>query len=85
MGSEAHIAHATLAERRLISESGFFDAAWYRETYDDVPSDADPLDHYLNRGAVRGYAPGPTFDPHDYLARYPDVPAGMNPLGSSPV
>jgi glycosyltransferase involved in cell wall biosynthesis len=67
-------------DRRIIEESGFFDADWYRARYPDVEG-LDPLDHYLAHGWVEGRSPGPDFDGAWYLATYPDVAnAGVNPL-----
>jgi glycosyltransferase involved in cell wall biosynthesis len=65
--------------RRLIGSSGFFDTNWYQTRYPGV--EGDPLDHYLTRGWVDGWSPGPHFDGVWYLATYPDVAnAGVNPL-----
>ena len=42
---------------------------------------ANPLDHYLERGALEGRNPSPVFSTWLYLILYPDVrAAGMNPL-----
>ncbi|HSU31176.1 MAG TPA: rhamnan synthesis F family protein [Bryobacteraceae bacterium] len=41
----------------------------------------DPLEHYVHSGANSGYAPGPLFDPADFLKRHPDIAAlGRRPL-----
>ena len=53
----------------LIRNSGLFDADYYRARYPDVAeSGLDPVDHYLQIGAARGYDPNPLFDT-GYYAR----------------
>ena len=68
--------------RRILTDSGLFDPAWYLSTYQDVAAaGADPLDHFLSRGASEGRRPTPLFDTVYYLSRYPDVGAsGLNPV-----
>jgi glycosyltransferase involved in cell wall biosynthesis len=66
--------------RRIVEESGLFDAHWYRCRYPDVEG-LDPLDHYLVHGGAEGRWPNPDFDGAWYLEAYPDVAdAGLNPL-----
>ncbi len=69
-------------DTRLIEESGLFDDNWYRTAHPDVEaSGMDPLEHYVDIGANIGYAPGPLFDPADFLKRHPDIAAlGRRPL-----
>jgi len=69
-------------ERKLIAESGLFDAKWYLSRYKDVAAaGVNPLIHYLKSGAHEGRDPNPDFDSDWYLERYPDVAAaGVNPL-----
>jgi len=53
----------------LIRNSGLFDADFYRARYPDAAdSGLDPVDHYLQIGAARGYDPSPLFDT-GYYAR----------------
>ncbi|WP_253939412.1 glycosyltransferase [Halomonas sp. THAF5a] len=69
---------------RLLRESDWFDADWYRRQpalQECQDASCDPVTHYLTRGAAAGLAPGPGFDGAWYLAHYPDVAeAGLNPL-----
>lgn len=52
----------------LVRRSGLFDACMYRSAYGHVlPSGADPLRHYLERGWLENRNPGPQFDTH-YVA-----------------
>ena len=70
------------AARKVIEESGLFDADWYLEKNTDVANlGMDPLDHYIWLGHRLGRNPGPKFDAAAYLARYRDVAgSGYNPL-----
>jgi len=53
----------------LIRNSGLFDADYYCARYPDVvASGLDPVDHYLQIGAAKGYDPSPLFDT-GYYAR----------------
>ena len=53
----------------LIRNSGLFDVEFYCARYPDVAaSGLDPVDHYLQIGAARGYDPSPLFDT-GYYAR----------------
>lgn len=61
-------AHDPSGDAALIRNSGLFDADWYRQRYDDVPADMDPVDHYLTFGAAEGRNPSPLFDT-GYYAR----------------
>lgn len=62
--------------------AALFDPDWYRTRYPGVAaSGANPLLHYLNRGAFDGYDPNPHFHSAWYLANNPDVAASkLNPL-----
>lgn len=52
-----------------IRSSGLFDADYYRARYPDAAaSGLDPVDHYLQIGAAKGYDPSPLFDT-GYYAR----------------
>lgn len=69
----------------LIAASGLFDTNWYLKNNKDVlltPSAcADPVAHFVKSGAREGRAPNKYFQPHWYLATYPDVAEkGINPL-----
>lgn len=65
-----------------ISDSGLFDADWYRNTYLDVAqSGLSPLAHFARFGLLMKRSPGPRFDSRFYLSQYPDVEkAGMYAL-----
>ena len=65
-----------------ILDSGYFQADWYLNQYQDVAAaNQDPLEHYLLYGVSEGRDPGPDFSTSGYLARYHDVAeAGINPL-----
>jgi GT2 family glycosyltransferase len=67
---------------RLLSESGWFDQAWYLQQYQDVAMlQMPPVEHYLQYGAGMGRDPGPLFSTRFYLKANPDVArSGMNPL-----
>lgn len=56
-------------EADLIRNSGLFDKDYYLARYPDVAeSGLDPIDHYLQIGAAKGYDPNPLFDT-GYYAR----------------
>lgn len=56
-------------EADLIRNSGLFDRDYYLARYPDVAeSGLDPVDHYLQIGAAKGYDPNPLFDT-GYYAR----------------
>jgi GT2 family glycosyltransferase len=68
------------ADAKTIRESGLFDYGWYRAQYPGTAG-ADPIAHYLRRGAAKGSDPNAYFDTSWYLEIYPDVrAAGLNPL-----
>ncbi|MEI5996866.1 hypothetical protein H3V53_06515 [Paraburkholderia bengalensis] len=69
-------------DRRIIEQSGLFDAAFYRQTYPDVANAGiDPLKHYVEWGGKEGRRPSPSFDPRWYTTQYSDVlPSGLHPL-----
>ena len=70
-----------LDQERLIRNSGYFDDAWYAETYLNGDRLTDALSHFLRTGASQGHSPGPDFSTRAYLADYPDVrAAGTNAL-----
>ncbi|MBE7209746.1 MAG: hypothetical protein INR65_01890 [Gluconacetobacter diazotrophicus] len=63
-----------------LADSLVFDRDWYLATYPDVAG-ADPVQHYLSRGAAEHRNPNRSFDTRWYLDRYPDVRrAGINPF-----
>lgn len=66
-------------EAARMRRSGLFDAAWYARTVPEAG--ADPLAHFVRRGARKGARPHPLFDPRDYLAARPLLRAfGVNPV-----
>jgi len=68
-------------ERRLISESGYFDDQWYLSTYPDVSNgDLDALTHFLRSGAREGRDPGPRFSTAVYRANHPALQIDQNAL-----
>jgi Glycosyl transferase family 2 len=70
------------ALRRLVLESGLFDAGYYVETHPEkVGPGFDALGHFLEHGAKERRDPSPFFRSRFYLAQNPDVAAaGVNPL-----
>ncbi len=69
-----------LRHRKRIQQSGWFNAAYYRQKYPDV-TDINPLKHYCLHGGFEGRKPCPGFDSAYYLSHYPDVAySRMNPL-----
>lgn len=72
----------TADDQARLEALGLFDAQWYRSRYPDVAGSAlAPWEHFLNYGAVLGRAPGPGFDPGEYLEANDDVArAGHDPL-----
>jgi glycosyltransferase involved in cell wall biosynthesis len=69
------------AAYKLIAESAFFNASWYKNHYlSDMP-DVDPVKHYLEEGFKFGYDPSELFSTEFYLLVNKDVyNAGINPL-----
>jgi hypothetical protein len=69
-------------QKRQLAASGLFDAAWYQWRNEDVAAAAhDPLEHYVDYGAVEGRWPNRYFDPAWYRQDNPDVAAaGIDPL-----
>lgn len=69
-------------DQARLEALGLFDAQWYRSRYPDVAGSVlSPWEHFLNYGAVLGRAPGPGFDPGEYLEANDDVArAGHDPL-----
>ncbi|WP_158068464.1 glycosyltransferase [Serinicoccus sp. CUA-874] len=63
----------------VIRESGLFDARWYLSQIDDVTTDLDPVEHYVDQGQrVPGVSPHPAFVPDWYLEQH----SGTLPKGS---
>lgn len=69
-------------ERRLVAESGLFDAAWYAHRHGDLlPAGVDPITHYLEVGAALGYDPSAIFATTAYCATHPEASRiGIHPL-----
>jgi len=66
---QPELAPDPLGDAALIRNSGLFDADYYCARYPDVAaSGLDPVDHYLQIGAAKGYDPSPLFDT-GYYAR----------------
>jgi glycosyltransferase involved in cell wall biosynthesis len=58
--------------RKLIEQSGLFQADWYLRRYLDVKqAGVEPLDHYLLHGGREGRDPGPEFETALYLEECP--------------
>src|SRR5918999_672303 len=59
-----------------------FDRAWYLKRHPEMErAGINPLQHYLEHGALAAYQPHPLFDGSRYLRLYKDVAeAGINPL-----
>ena len=74
-------ARPTEEEVRLVSQSHFFDAEWYRATYGDRLNGMEPAEHYLSVGWLDNMAPGPLFDGVGYMGHNPDIASALvNPL-----
>ena len=69
-------------DSQLIAQSGLFDVDWYvSQNPEAATRGADPIAHYLQRGALEGRDPSRTFSSQWYLEQNPDVrAAGFNPL-----
>jgi hypothetical protein len=71
-----------LADAALIRGNSLFDAGWYIACHPELAeSGADPVWHYILRGAPAGTDPGPYFDTSAYRAANPDVSG--NPLAQA--
>jgi lipopolysaccharide biosynthesis protein/GT2 family glycosyltransferase len=67
---------------QLLTASELFDREWYLDRYPDVrEASADPVLHYLDKGAAEGRDPSTRFETRWYCEQYPDVASsGLNPL-----
>lgn len=63
----------------IITESGVFDAEFYRSQVPDLDPGIDPIQHYLSAGAASGLNPSVMFDTRYYLEKNPLV-LRWNPL-----
>lgn len=64
----------------IIRKSEFFDAQWYRKTY-DISARIDCAEHYYKYGWKEGYNPSVYFSTKAYLKENPDViKEEINPL-----
>ena len=71
-----------LADAALIRASTLFDAGWYIASHPELAAtSADPVWHYVLRGAGAGADPGPYFDSAAYRAAHPEVRG--NPLAQA--
>ncbi|MGO9739048.1 MAG: glycosyltransferase [Desulfomonilaceae bacterium] len=66
----------------VLRISGLFDKSYYLATGPDVANPiADPIIHYLRKGAAEGRDPNPWFDTIYYISTHPStISAGINPL-----
>jgi hypothetical protein len=66
----------------VILKSGLFDSEYYlRRNPDVAAAGAEPVVHYVERGAGELRSPGPFFSTRWYTDQYPDVSkSGKNPL-----
>lgn len=65
----------------IIANSEYFDAEWYKRTYDIEDEDPDPVTHYLEIGYTKRYNPSMKFSTHEYYERHNDVKiSNVNPL-----
>ncbi|MGE0232807.1 MAG: glycosyltransferase family 4 protein [Flavobacteriaceae bacterium] len=63
-----------------IMQSGYFDEAWYRDTYGATREIGESAAlHFLKTGVWEGLDPGPSFSTFWYWEQYPDI-LGVNPL-----
>ncbi|MBE6485702.1 MAG: glycosyltransferase [Methanosphaera stadtmanae] len=69
-------------EYEIIKKSVLFDENYYLDNYPEVlEMELDPILHYLEYGAKKGYNPSKDFSTKKYYENYPDVEnAGLNPL-----
>ncbi len=63
----------------IISQSGRFDAAWYRRQRPHLSGDAEAIADYISRGWREGLSPSTRFDPVAYRAANPDI-GDVDPL-----
>jgi lipopolysaccharide biosynthesis protein/GT2 family glycosyltransferase len=60
----------TSCERELIAQSSLFDESWYIMKYAQfIGQDVDPINHYLTKGASKGFNPSPLFDAEYYFSQ----------------
>lgn len=69
----------TPTAREVIVEVGVFDEDFYRSQVPELPTDVDPLDHYLVEGADQGLDPCRAFDT-DYYRSMNSTIRRRNPL-----
>ena len=79
--AEGRTANPFAVEAAMVVESGLFDEDYYRHYFPELPTDEDPVVHYLRVGAELGLDPSERFSTRVYLAQNPDVAsAESNPL-----
>lgn len=75
------MANSEADDLRIIRDSGFFDAEYYKAQVAIDWSGLDPAMHFLANWRINLASPSPAFSLCRYLAAYPDVPgSGLNPL-----
>jgi hypothetical protein len=63
----------------VIAEAGVFDVDFYRSQVPELPPGADPIEHYVTRGAAEDRDPSAMFDTSYYRALVPTL-RRRNPL-----
>lgn len=63
----------------VIRNSGEFDYGYYITNY-KINKEINPIVHFLETGAEKGFNPSPNFDIKFYLDQYDEIIKGMNPF-----
>ena len=72
--AEGRTANPFAVEAAMVVESGLFDEDYYRHYFPELPTDEDPVVHYLRVGAELGLDPSERFSTRVYLRRTPTSP-----------
>jgi hypothetical protein len=76
-GLWARLVNKFSSDKKVLADSGLFDADWYLQNYPDVAE----ARHYLTLGASEGRDPNPFFSTKAYMKFNLDIArSGMNPL-----